>query len=114
MVNKTYIPEHGDIVWTSFSPTKGHEQSGRRPALVLTRKDFNTTSGLCFVLPITSTSRGYATEIFFQTEKISGVVLVSHIRSFDWKARKLELCGAVPVEVLLKVKNVLLSIILPL
>ena len=88
MVVKKYIPERGDIVWVSFDPAKGHEQKGRRPAIVLTDKSYNTI-GLFVVCPITSRSKGYITEVQIVIEDKKGVVLTDHIQSFDWTKRGL-------------------------
>ena len=110
--NRKYIPERGDIVWLSFSPTKGHEQSGRRPGLVITSKQFNAKSGIALVAPITSTVRGYGTEVTFQTNHTKGAVLVHHTKSIDWKARKAEKSDSVSTEVVGSVQDVLVSLVL--
>ena len=59
LVTGLYVPERGDLVWLSFDPQAGHEQAGRRPALVLTRSAYNRRSGLAIVCPITRTAKGY-------------------------------------------------------
>ncbi|MGB0931311.1 MAG: type II toxin-antitoxin system PemK/MazF family toxin [Chitinophagales bacterium] len=70
-----YVPEKGDIVWLSFSPQSGHEQAGRRPALVLSSKTYNQ-SGLALICPITSRSKGFHFEVALPSGlPIHGVVL---------------------------------------
>ena len=61
-----YCPDAGDLIWIDLSPTVGHEQSGRRPALVLTSSKYNAASGLCVACPITSRVRGYPFEVACQ------------------------------------------------
>jgi len=84
----SYIPQRADIVWLDFSPHAGHEQAGRRPALVLSPFAYNK-NGMALVCPITSKVKGYPFEVAIKTDKISGVVLSDHIKNHDWKARRL-------------------------
>jgi len=88
MVATRYIPERGDIVWVDFSPQKGHEQAGRRPALVLSPRKFNESIGLALCCPITSLEKHRTFEVSITLQKIKGAVLADHARSFDWRARK--------------------------
>ena len=89
MVNPQYIPTRGDIVWLSFTPQAGHEQSGHRPALVLSPKSYNDKTSLALLCPITSTSKGYPFEVPLPSQSaISGVVLVDQIKSLDWRSRQ--------------------------
>jgi mRNA interferase MazF len=85
-----YVPDRGDIVWVNLNPTKGHEQANVRPALVLTPLSYNTKTSLCIACPITSTVREYPFEVTLKAKKLSGVVLVDQVRSFDWRARLVE------------------------
>ncbi len=96
-------PESGDLVWLSFSPQARHEQAGRRPALVLTPGAFNDRVGLAFVCPITSRVKGYPFEVALRAGRISGVVLVDHLRSLDWRARQAEPAGKAPAAVMAEV-----------
>jgi mRNA interferase MazF len=106
-----YIPEAGDLVWLNFDPQAGHEQAGRRPALVLSSGRFNNKAGLAFVCPITSKVKGYASEVLLpQGLTIQGAVLCSHLRSVDWKVRNPELIGKAPDDLLLAVREVVASI----
>ncbi len=59
----TYIPRPGDLTWVSFTPQSGHEQSGRRPGLVISRHAFNSTTGFAWICPITNQKKGYPFEV---------------------------------------------------
>lgn len=83
-----YIPERGDLVWLDFTPQSGHEQRGKRPALVLTPKSYNAKVGLAVFCPITGQVKGYPFEVSIPNDKkINGVILVDQIKSLDWRAR---------------------------
>ncbi|MBI5485282.1 MAG: endoribonuclease MazF [Deltaproteobacteria bacterium] len=95
--NEPYIPERGDIVWLTFTPQAGHEQAGRRPALVLSPRAYNGKVGLAIFCPITSQVKGYPFEVAVpQGREISGVVLSDQIKSLDWKARQAEFVCKLP------------------
>jgi mRNA interferase MazF len=83
-----YIPEAGDIAWLDFDPQAGREQARRRPALVLTDQSYNLASGLVVVCPLTSTRKPYPFALPVVVDKVEGAVLVDHLKSVDWKARK--------------------------
>lgn len=85
-----YIPARGDIVWLNFFPQTGHEQSGKRPALVLSHIEYNRKTGMAIFCPITSKSKGYPFEIKLKLKKITGVVLSDQIKNLDYKARQAE------------------------
>lgn len=86
-----YIPERGDIVWLNFNPQAGHEQGGRRPALVISPQVYNEKVGLALMCPITSKVKGYPFEVSLHVSaKVSGVVLADQIKSLDWQVRKAE------------------------
>jgi len=88
MVAKNYVPNKGDIVWLEFDPQLGHEQKGKRPALVLSPFAYNEKVGLALFCPITSHEKGYPFEVKISGKTISGVVLSDQIKSLDWKSRK--------------------------
>jgi len=90
MVTKAYIPERGDIVWLDFNPQLGHEQRGRRPALVISYKAYNERIGLGIFCPITSKVKGYPFEVEIDLKKIKGAVLCDQVKSLDWKERNIE------------------------
>lgn len=92
-----YCPSRGDIVWIDLLPTTGHEQSGKRPALVLSPFAYNKTVGLMLCCPITSKEKGYPFEVRIpEGFQIDGVVLSDQIRSLDWKSRNTSLAAKAP------------------
>lgn len=88
MVRRTYIPDAGDLVWATFDPQAGHEQSGRRPAIVMTPSIYNERAGLALTCPITSKVKDYPFEIAVTGVRIKGVILADQVRSMDWRARQ--------------------------
>lgn len=83
-----FIPERGDVVWLNLDPQAGHEQKGRRPALTISPKEYNSKTGLAIFVPITTQSKGYPFEVQIpEGIKISGVILSDHIKSLDWKIK---------------------------
>jgi len=103
MVAKNYIPERGDLVWLNFDPQSGHEQKGKRPAIVISPKEYNEKVGLGLFCPITSKIKNYPFEVNIESKKISGVVLSDQVKSFDWKTRKIEFIEKIASE---KVKEI--------
>ncbi len=108
-----YIPERGDIVWLNFTPQSGHEQTGKRPALVLSPKQYNSKVGLAVFCPITSHKKGYPFEVdILKTTKIKGVALSDQVKSLDWRTRKAKFVEKVSESVLkecaLKLKALLM------
>ena len=89
-MKKKYIPERGDIVWLNFNPQSGHEQKGKRPAIVISPKEYNEKTGLGLFCPITSAIKKYPFEVEIKNKKINGVVLADQIKSLDWETRKIE------------------------
>jgi Growth inhibitor len=90
MVKRAYIPERGDIVWLDFTPQTGHEQKGRRPAIVISPIEYNKKVGLGIFCPITSKEKGYPFEVKIKDTKIDGVVLSDQIKNLDWSERNIE------------------------
>ncbi|OHD76087.1 MAG: mRNA-degrading endonuclease [Spirochaetes bacterium RIFOXYC1_FULL_54_7] len=90
MVESRYVPDRGDIVWLDFNPQAGHEQRGRRPALVLSYKSYNQKIGLGIFCPITSKEKGYPFEVRVVGKKIHGCILSDQIKSLDWEKRNTE------------------------
>jgi len=92
-----YTPDSGDIVWITFNPQAGHEQAGRRPALVLSPAAYNGKVGLAILCPITSQVKGYPFEVLIPDGlEISGAILSDQVKSLDWKARKAEFGDTLP------------------
>jgi mRNA interferase MazF len=76
VVARAYVPDTGDLVWLTFDPQAGHEQRGRRPALILSPRSYNSKARLAIACPITSHVKGYPFEVPLpQGGKISGVIL---------------------------------------
>lgn len=90
MVNASYIPDRGDLVWLYFTPQAGHEQMDKRPALVLSPKEYNSKTGLAIFCPVTGREKGYPFEVKISNKKISGVILSDQVKSLDWKSRNAE------------------------
>jgi mRNA interferase MazF len=88
-----YVPDAGDIVWLDFSPQSGHEQAGRRPAVVLSPAAYNRF-GLMLCCPMTTRVKGYPFEVSIAGDR-GGVVLADQIKSLDWKVRNAQRKGAV-------------------
>lgn len=87
---KKYVPKQGDIVYVDFNPTKGHEQSGFRPALVISTNVYNEYTKMAMVLPITSNLKSFPTHYILEDSiKVKGSVLCEHIRSIDYEDRHL-------------------------
>jgi mRNA interferase MazF len=95
MVKNSKTPERGDIVWIDFSPTKGHEQSGLRPSVVISSQQYNSFSGLILVCPMTSKRKDYFFEVVVDGPKGKSFVLSDQIRSFDIKKRVQKIAGKV-------------------
>src|SRR5580658_2860031 len=89
-----YCPDAGDFIWIELDPTKGREQRGRRPAVVLSPRAYNERSGLCVTCPITSRIKGYPFEVAIPNGlRVSGVVLADQARSLSWPDRDASLIG---------------------
>ncbi len=110
---RSFVPDRGDIVLLHFTPQAGKEQAGIRPALVLSPKAYNEKVGLMLACPITTKQKGYPFEIaLLSSQKTKGVVLADHIRSLDWRARrvrKLEHAAKQTVDEALKKLGLLLE-----
>src|SRR5438132_601948 len=90
-----YVPEAGDLIWADFDPRVGREQSGRRPALVVSPADFCRVTEFAIVCPITSRVRPFGTSVVLPPGlPVSGEILTSHVRSIDMLARPISYAGA--------------------
>jgi mRNA interferase MazF len=93
----SYVPKRGDAVWLDFDPQAGHEQSGRRPAVVLSPRAYNEKVGLAVVCPITSHAKGYPFEVAIPPRlRVAGVVLSDHVKNVDWQERRGSLICSLP------------------
>lgn len=91
------VPDRGNAVWISLNPQAGHEQAGRRPAVVLSPESYNGKVGLALFCPITSQVKGYPFEVRIpQGQEVTGVVLSDQIKSLDWRARRAEFICDLP------------------
>ena len=93
----SYVPERGDAIWINFNPQAGHEQAGRRPAIVLSPQSYNGKVGLCLLCPITNQVKGYPFEVLLPAGAgVSGVVLADQAKSLDWRMRNAEFIARLP------------------
>jgi mRNA interferase MazF len=90
MVNNNYIPDRGDIVWLNFNPQTGHERKGKRPAIVISPKEYNGKVNLGLFCPITSHEKQYPFGVKIKNKKINGVALSDQIKILDWTKRDME------------------------
>lgn len=92
-----YVPRQGDLVTLTFDRQSGHEQQGRRPALVVSKDLFNAHTGLCIVCPVTSSQRDYPFHISIPAgQKVSGFVMVEQVKSIDFRFRKVRRIAKAP------------------
>jgi mRNA interferase MazF len=99
-----YIPERGDVVWISLNPQAGHEQAGRRPAVVLSPASYNGKVGLALFCPITSQVKGYPFEVRLpEGLEIVGAILADQAKSLDWRERNAERLCTLPTEIIAEV-----------
>ena len=98
-----YAPERGDAVWIDFNPQLGHEQRGRRPALVISHRSYNEKVGLALLCPITSKVKGHPFEVEVASPKLNGAILSDQIKSLDWTVRNTEFIEKVDPSVLSQV-----------
>jgi len=96
-----YIPRKGDFVVVTFNPQSGHEQRGRRPALIISNDLFNKHTGLCIACPITNTKRDYPFHVAIpEDQDVTGYVMVEQVKSLDFRARKVKRIGKAPDSIL--------------
>lgn len=92
-----YVPRRGDLVWITLNPQAGHEQAGRRPAVVISPAAYNEKVGLALLCPVTSRAKGYPFEVALPPRLgVEGVVLADQVKSLDWRARQAERIAALP------------------
>jgi len=104
MVSAGAAPYRGDLVWLSFDPQKGHEQRGRRPAVVLSPHKYNAKVGLALMCPITKREKGYPYEVKLSNKsQIQGVILADQVKSLDWRAREAEIVERAGQEVVAEI-----------
>jgi mRNA interferase MazF len=100
--------KQGDIIWLDFDPQTGHEQKGRRPALVVSNETFNNFSKLAIVCPITSTDKNYPFHVKLDKRtKTTGVILCDQTRTLDINARNYEFIETVPEDILFDIVDII-------
>ena len=99
-----YAPQRGDVVWITFNPQAGHEEAGRRPAVILTRGDYNAKVGLALLCPVTSQVKGYPFEVLIpEGLPVNGAILSDQVKSMDWRARNAAFVCTLSPETILEV-----------
>ena len=106
------VPDISEVVILDLDPQAGHEQQGRRPALVLSPKTFNQQTGFAWVCPITNEVKGYPFEVKVTgSRKTTGVVLADQLKSLDWSARKVRIVDQVNQDCLSQVQSLIHTIL---
>jgi len=110
--SKRYVPRRGDVIWITLNPQTGHEQTGRRPVLVLSPATYNGKVGFAILCPLTNQIKGYPFEVLVpEGLSITGAILADQLKNLDWHARGAELICSLPrrtvVEVLQKLATLL-------
>jgi mRNA interferase MazF len=109
---QAFVPERADAIWITLDPQAGHEQAGRRPALVLSPAAYNDRVSLALLCPITNQAKGYPFEVALEPGlPVTGVVLADQVKSLDWRARKASWICSVPGEVVVQVLRRLNSLL---
>jgi Growth inhibitor len=104
MVIHNYVPDRGDLVWLQFNPQSGHEQAGKRPALVVSPVAYNGKVGLALLCPVSSKVKGYPFEVIISKDSpIEGVILSDQVKSLDWQSRQATFICKVPDETIAEV-----------
>ena len=107
-----YIPKQGDICYIDFAPTKGHEQTGLRPAVIISKDVFNKYTNMAIICPITTNTKKFPTHYeLSKTKKVQGAVLCEHIRSIDFNARKLSFVEKIKEEELAEIIDIINGIV---
>lgn len=105
---RAYVPKKGDFIAVTFDPQAGHEQKGRRPALVVSNTLFNEQTGLIIVCPLTNTDRGYPFHVVVTGDpKVTGFVMVEQVKSVDYRARQAKIIGKASDDLLDEVLSIL-------
>jgi len=107
-----YIPDRGDVVWINMNPQAGHEQTGRRPAVVLSPYPYNAKVGLALFSPISTRVKGYPFEVILPKGfKVTGAILSDQVKSLDWKARNVEFFDKIPESITLEILTKLATLL---
>ncbi len=111
--SRSYIPQCGEVVWITLNPQAGHEQVGRRSAVVISPGSYNGKTGLAIFCPITNQIKGYPFEVLISDGlPVSGAILSDQVKSMDWRARNAELICTLPDETISEVFQKLSAVLL--
>lgn len=103
-----YVPRKGDLIAVTFDPQSGHEQRGRRPALVVSNDLFNRHTGLCIACPLTNTRRDHPFHVPLPAgREVTGFVMVEQVKSLDYRSRRARRIGRAPEPVLEEALSIL-------
>ena len=103
-----YVPQRGDLIALTFDPQSGHEQKGRRPALVISHYLFNKHTGLAIVCPITTSERRFPFHVsIVDCPEVTGFVMVEQVKSIDFRARRAKRIAKAPQATLDEVLSIL-------
>jgi len=113
MVNpRAYVPRCGDVVWITLNPQAGHEEAGRRPAVVISPQSYNGKVGLAIFCPVTGQIKGYPFEVLIPAGlPVAGAILSDQVKSLDWRARNAELICTLPTETISEVLQKLATLL---
>ena len=106
-----YVPEQGDIVTLNFDPQSGHEQKGRRPAIIISNKVFNKHLGLAFACPITNTKRDFPFHVAVESENITGYIMAEQMKSIDYKSRSIKFIEKANTQIVNDILSIIDSIL---
>jgi mRNA interferase MazF len=109
-VVEKYIPKQGDIVVLTFDPQAGHEQQGRRPALIVSNEIFNKNVGLAVACPITNTDKNFPFHVKVDSSELTGFVMCEQVKSIDYRARKVKFIEKASDELLANVLGIIESV----
>ena len=109
-----YVPDRGDAVWITLNPQAGHEQAGRRPAVILSPAAYNGKVGLAILCPITNQVKGYPFEVVVPSGlAVTGVILSDQVKSLDWRARNAGFICTLPSATITEVLQKLNTLVAP-
>lgn len=101
---RAYVPDTGEVVWLQFDPQAGHEQSGHRPALVISPASYNGKTGLMVCCPMATKIKGHPFEVLAEVDGVECAVLSDQVKSLDWRVRRAKKKGVVSDDVLVHVR----------
>ncbi len=112
MVTKKYVPKKGDFIVVTFHSQSGHEQKGRRPALVVSNDLFNKHTGFAMVCPVTNTDRHFPFHTpISKSTKLTGFIMVEQIKSIDYQSRNAKFIEKAHQNTLYEVLSILDAIV---